>query len=105
MLKVSIAEAEISGGRVVVAMQDTKAHPSQAFFVVVRGDHESVWQAMARGDVAVAPAAPGRARRREQRPGLGVRERPDLALVLLLAAGFACAPPRGLRHLGGVAGD
>lgn len=51
-MKVSIAEAEIPDGKVVQVMQDTDAHHLQAFFVVIRGDHETVWSAIARGDVS-----------------------------------------------------
>ncbi len=49
-MKVSVAEAEIREGRVVVLMRDTDAHHLQAFFVVVRGDHETVWSPIERGE-------------------------------------------------------
>lgn len=51
-MKVTLAEAEISDGRVVHVMQDTDAHVLQAFFVVVRRDEETVWSAIARGDAS-----------------------------------------------------
>ena len=51
-MKVSVAEAEITEGRVVMLMQDTDAHYLQAFFVVIRKDHETVWSAISRQEIA-----------------------------------------------------